>query len=403
VKVAIVTPEFMPNWGGIGTYVAQLAKHLPAEFEVHVITLSRADPGRGPSGTSTIDGRITLHPLGTASDFFLYNNQFQANLFRRFKALQEENRFDLIHANHAQMPDLLLRILDGHLPTVTTVHTTIGSQRFGTKRSEMALRETERSEKMTYLLLPFLLAMERIYFQRPTNTIFVSAFIKSFYERRYRAAYDSPIIHNGVDTSTFRPRAGSECLQHFPQLHGRENIILYSGRMIALKGLDTAIRAFAQVQKETKATMVFAGTGKTECWRRLLLAAGVPESSFIFLNPVPYQEMPYLYPLADLFILPSYSESFPMTVLEAMASGTPLVASDVGGIPEMVRNGTDGELVTPGDASALEQSMVRLLTDRRSARGMAMRARSRVEDQFTSQMMALKTAQVYRKAVEDAK
>ena len=179
--------------------------------------------------------------------------------------------------------------------------------------------------------------------------------------------------------------------------------MLFSGRMIALKGLETAIKAFARVQKETKSTMVFAGTGKTEGWRRLLLEAGVPESAFIFLNPVPYHEMPYLYHLADLFVLPSYSESFPMTVLEAMASGTPIVASDVGGIPEMVRNGTDGELLAPGDASSLERSMLRLLNDRHSALGMAARARSRVEDQFTSQMMALKTAQVYRRAEEGAK
>jgi glycosyltransferase involved in cell wall biosynthesis len=401
LRVAIVTPEFMPNWGGIGTYVAQLAKYLPSEFDVHVITLSRGEK-TGGAEPAEINDRITLHPLGTANDTFLYNNQFQVNLFRKFKELQGRNHFDLIHANHAQMPDVVLRMLNDDLTTITTVHTTIGSQRFGTKRSNMALKEIERSEKMTYLLLPALLTIERLYFSRPTKTIFVSDFIRRFYEQRYRIPADARTIHNGVDTASFRPRSRLECLEFFPQLDGRENIVLFIGRMIALKGLDTGISAFAKICHETKATVVFAGAGRTEGWHRLLLDKGVPESSFLFLDPVPYHRMPYLYPLADAFMLPSYSESFPMTVLEAMASGTPLVASNVGGIPEMVRSGQDGILFASGDVDALAQSLALLLTDRNRAKAMAANARESVAQRFTSSMMALKTAEMYRLAVEDA-
>ncbi|MDD1769267.1 MAG: glycosyltransferase family 4 protein [Methanomassiliicoccales archaeon] len=396
MKVAIITPEFLPNWGGIGTYAAQLAKHLPDDFEVHIISLSRDKKGEKQESLPGITDRITLHTLGKARDTFLYNSQFQVNLLRDFKSLQAKHGFDVLHANHAQMPDLFLKLFRHDVPSITTVHTTIISQRAGTKRADLGLRHVERSEKMTYLLFPALSMAERAYLRRCRNIIFVSRYIRDLFEATFGPPEHSRIIHNGVDTSVFRPRAREECLEHFPALDGLDNVILFSGRMIALKGLDTAIAAFSRIIREFDAHLVMAGVGNFDPWRRMLQDNGVPESRYVFLEQVPYQEMPYLYPLASTFMLPSYSESFPMTILEAMSSGLAVVASRVGGIPEMISDQRDGCLFEPGNPLALAEALTRLLSDRATAERIGKNARTRAMDEFSAVKMAATTSEVYR-------
>ncbi len=399
MRVAIVTPEFLPNWGGIGTYTAQLAKHLPSDYDVHVISLSRRKEDQEESHRSDITDRITLHTLGVARDTFLYNNQFQVNLWRNFKALQEKYHFDILHANHAQMPDLILKLLNPTIPSITTVHTTIASQRVGTMRADLNLRQLERSEKMTYLLYPALSMTERLYLRRCENIIFVSEYIRGLYQASFGRPRRSRIIHNGVDTSMFRPRDRGECLEHFPMLDGMKNIILFSGRLIALKGLDTAIAAFSRIIRSTDAHLVLAGVGNFEPWRRMLESNGVPQSQYVFLGQVPYQEMPYLYPLASVFILPSYSESFPMTILEAMASGLPVVASRVGGIPEMIRDRQDGILFEPGNPLMMAESILRILSDKTLSDRTGDNARIRTENDFSATRMAMMTSEAYADVV----
>lgn len=399
MRVAIATPEFLPNWGGIGTYVTLLAKELPDDIEVHVITLKR---GGGPietPETKDILERIEVHYLGSAEDFFLYNNQFQFNMLAKFKALKAQHRFDLLHANHAQMPDLFLRFLDPDTPSLTTVHTTIDSQRMGTRRSRVPLRKLERSEKMTFLMLPLLRTLERCYFSKCRHAIFVSEFIRRLYSKVYSMPGDWRIVHNGVDTDMFRPRPRDECARRFPQLEGRE-VVLFSGRMIALKGIDMAIRSFSLIQKETDALMVFAGAGKMEPWKEMLEQLGVPRDRYLFLGGVPYLEMPYLYSMASAFMLPSYSESFPMTVLEAMSCQVPVIATDVGGIPEMIDSGRNGLLVQPGNPKNLSAALLKVLGDRKFGSRLACNARAKACEEMSSYKMASSTAEMYRRVLE---
>jgi glycosyltransferase involved in cell wall biosynthesis len=399
MKVAIVTPEFLPNWGGIGTYTAQLAKHLPSDYDVHVISLSRGKKEERREGPPEITDRITLHTLGNAKDTFMYNSQFQVNLWRNFRSLQAKHNFDVLHANHAQMPDIFLKLLGQEVPSITTVHTTIISQRAGTKRANLGLRHIERSEKMTYLLFPALSMTERVYLKRCRNIIFVSEYIRGLFEATFGSPECSRVIHNGVDTSMFKPRDREECLERFPELDGLEDILLFSGRMIALKGLDTAIAAFSRIVRDTNAHLVLAGVGNFEPWRRMLQENGVPEPRYVFLSQVPYRKMPYLYPLASAFVLPSYSESFPMTVLEAMASGLPVIASRVGGIPEMIRDKQDGCLFEPGNPLALADGVIKLLSDRALADRIGKSARNRTLDEFSAARMAAMTSEAYKEVV----
>ncbi len=392
MRVAMVSPEFL-SWGGVGSYMLQLANRLSPEHEVHVICL-------GKEGTVPEVKNITLHVLGTAQDTFMYNNQFQVALWRSFGKLHEQHGFDLMHSNHAQMADIMFKLLGEQVPSVTTVHSTIGSQRMGTRASGLPLNRLEMSERMTYLLLPVLGTLERVYMKRSSSLIYVSEFIRDWCQDRLSATCPSEVIHNGIDTEVFRPRGREECLGHFPQLEGVENMVLFSGRMIALKGISTAIEAASLVDRSLSPTFVFAGNGNAEQWKDLAAKAGVPSDRCLFIGPVPYKEMPYLYPLASMFMLPSYSESFPMTLLEAMASGTPVVASRVGGVPEMIVDGHTGMLVTPRDAAALAGSIEVMLGDHDLRRRMAAQALAQVQEEFSAAVMASRTAEAYKRTVE---
>ncbi len=402
MRIAIITPEFLPNWGGIGTYVYHLAKFMPSEFEIHVITLSRDAPASGSEEPAT-SPVAQVHSIGKAKDQALYNGQFQLDLYRSIRRLQRAYGFDLLHANHAQMPDLLVRLLGTDIPTLTTVHTTIESQRLGTRNSGLPLRSLDRSEKMTYLMLPVLRAVEKTYFSKRSPIIFVSNYIRGMYEHRYPLPMKNTVINNGVDVDTFKPRSRQECLERFPQLEENEGIIVFSGRLIGLKGISTLIDAFAQGAKDSGMTLVLAGPGNRELWEQRLRGQGVPKDSYVFLGSVPYQRMPYLYPLADAFVLPSLSESFPMTVLEAMSCGLPVIASRVGGIPEMVTHGKDGLLVNPGDAKDLASALRLISGERDRALQMGACAREKVSSRFTAQEMALRTSIFYREALEAAR
>lgn len=393
MRIAMVTPEYL-SWGGVGSYVLQLAKNLPSEFEVHLICLDR--DGRSEKEMD----RVEVHTLGTAKDTFMSNNQFQVALWRSFRELHDAHQFDLIHANHAQMADIFLKIMGNEVPSVTTVHSTIGSQRMGTKASQLPLSQLESSERMTFLLLPFLSTAERLYMKKCSSLIFVSKFIRDWCLRSFGVDCPSEVIPNGIDTAMFSPKDLSECFRRFPQLEGLENVVLFSGRMIALKGITTAIEAQGLLDGRLNAHFVFAGNGGTEQWKEMARRAGVPRERCHFLGSVPYTDMPYLYPLASAFILPSYSESFPMTILEAMASGTPVIATSVGGVPEIISDHKDGLLVPPRDARTLADSIQAVLADARFARSLCMRARDKVQEEFSAQVMARRTAEVYRSTAE---
>ena len=393
MRIAMVTPEHL-SWGGVGSYVMQLAKNLPSDFDVHLLCL------RNDEVKVQEESRVTVHHLGRARDTFMSNNQFQLALWRSFRELNDACDFDLVHSNHAQMADLLLKVLGSDVPSVTTVHSTIGSQRMGTKAAQLPLGQLESSERMTLLLLPFLRTAEKLYMRKSSSFIFVSEFIRDWCVRSFGVGEGCKVIHNGIDTQMFGPKDLSECTDRFPMLEGLENIVLFSGRMIALKGIPTAIRA-QRAMRDLNAHFVYAGNGPAEQWEQMARKAGLDRSRCIFLGPVPYDKMPYLYPLASAFILPSYSESFPLTVLEAMSSGTPVIASAVGGVPEMIADHRDGLLVPSNDHMALAEAITSVLSDHCFARSLCMRARDKVQAEFSASVMARRTAEVYRSTLEE--
>jgi glycosyltransferase involved in cell wall biosynthesis len=144
---------------------------------------------------------------------------------------------------------------------------------------------------------------------------------------------------------------------------GHRNVVLYLGRIEPAKGIPELLRAFAGLRAEAPdARLVCAGAGDIEgAWRqaqRVGLDDAVRFPGWIG----PAEKRAWL-ARAAVLVLPSHAEGLPMSLLEAMAAGLPVVASAVGGIPDVVHEGVNGYLVAPGDPVALQRALARLLRD----------------------------------------
>jgi len=172
------------------------------------------------------------------------------------------------------------------------------------------------------------------------------------------ASAPATVIYDGVDRSRFFPREKSACRKALG-LPDRGKLILFAGNLLAAKGVGVLLDALDRVECDGL-TAVFVGDGPME--RDVQRSAHLTgRCTVVCPGPRPHDEIPVWMGACDLLCLPSFSEGVPNVVLEAMACGRPVVASRVGGIPEVVREGVTGILVPPGDsamvASAIEEAL----------------------------------------------
>jgi len=120
------------------------------------------------------------------------------------------------------------------------------------------------------------------------------------------------------------------------------------------------------------------------------------------MDKVPNQELPKYYSMADVFVLPTLYDPCPKVILEAMACETPIIASKVSGIPELIKNGREGILIPSKNSNLLADKIIDLLSNQDDATLMGKNARSRVENDFTWNLCAKKILQLYHNELEGA-
>ena len=389
MKVCILTPEFLPAWGGIGTYTYNLARGLRDRAEVHVLTGATSPGFQGLDGVQVHSANPENGAPGETSPF-----RFQAAVFRRLPRLARTEGFDIVHANHAYMSDLLVRLRRPRTRTVVTVHTTLDTQVSGTLNAGRAA--PHRGLEGDLARWRFVLqAIERRYLRRTRAMIFVSRWVRDRTISRYRVSPPlSAVVPNAIDTERLVPSgAVAGGTSEGPRL-------LFAGRLLALKGIDTLLRAMTRVEPQVRLTL--AGPGDQGPWKALSRDLELPAERVEFLGRVPYPEMPDLYRAVDAVVLPSFTESCPLVALEAMACGTPIIAADVGGVSEVVRDGETGWLFPPGEVDELVSRIHTVLSDPTRARQVSANARAWVEANATIPRMADRVFDVYERLLQGA-
>lgn len=213
------------------------------------------------------------------------------------------------------------------------------------------------------------------------------------------------VIPSAVDIETFKP-VPKDVARAELGLGLDERIALYVGRMLPRKGIDNVVDAFALVSARTtepvRLIIVGGETGDGDPMQTPEIRRLVDRASRLgirhlveFPGKRPQKSLKSYYSAADVSISTPWYEPFGLTPLEAMACGTPVIGSDVGGIKFTVADGETGFLVPARNPVALAERMQLLLTDRSLARSMGRSARSRVERMFTWKKVAERTVDIY--------
>lgn len=171
------------------------------------------------------------------------------------------------------------------------------------------------------------------------------------------------VIYNAVDETMFTPKLKALCRQELG-LPRDAKIILFVGNLIPRKGVEYLIRALPIIlTKIPNALLVVVGDGSQRGELEQLVDELDLRSNVIFTGRIPTERLCLYYGAADVFVLPSLHEGHPMVLLEAMASGLPVIATKVSGSIETVVHGVNGYLVEPRDIYQLAEAVIKVLTD----------------------------------------
>jgi glycogen synthase len=405
VHIALFTNEYPPNvYGGAGVHVEYLSREL-----------ARADGG--------------AHQV----DVLCFGEQDEQRDNLRVRGVAPALRFQTHDPRHAKFLDAILRdlamVAGVESPDVVHCHTWYshfaGCLARPLTRAPLVLTthslEPHRPWKVEQLGTAYHAStwIERTAYQNADGVIAVSQAMKTDVQSLYGVRADRVrVIHNGIDPDEYRPRPAPDTLRRVG-VNPEVPIVLFVGRITRQKGILHLVRAIPHLQGEMQMVLC-AGAPDTEAIAQEMtaLVAEARRDSDIEIvwipEMLPKEDVIALYTHAAVFVCPSVYEPFGIINLEAMACETPVVASAVGGIPEIVVPGKTGVLVPletgggdspePRDpqrfsrdlAAAVNELMA--VPDRRAAMGKA--ARARVVEHFSWRHIAEVTLEFYRELVE---
>lgn len=346
-------------WGGAEVYLTQLARGLDeAGWCVTLFTSDR----RATDAWVEDNERI-----GIGGARFRPTRVIDRGGFR--EALRLFKGFELVHFNKTSprtcLPGIPAARRAGARIVVSTEHIAAPPES----------RYPFRARQLTHLIRRANRLLDRI--------IVVSNMSRRTYIESYEADPSRILtIHNGVDLSRFTREPGSGAPLTDLGLEVGDSVAVVIGRLCAGKGHETALAAAPAIcEKVPRFKLLIVGSGPLqEELKRQAQERGVADA-VVFAGF--RGDVPALLAACDLLMLPSDAESLPLSVLEAMAAGLPVVATDVGGISEAVDDGTTGVLVAPGDPAALAAAAVGVLASPQRSLEMGRAGRAKVEGEFS--------------------
>ncbi|MBM3293153.1 MAG: N-acetyl-alpha-D-glucosaminyl L-malate synthase BshA [Candidatus Aminicenantes bacterium] len=349
-----------PTHGGSGVVASELAIGLARKgHELHV--LSYAPPFR----LRVFHQNIFLHEVDVASYPLFKYPPYELGLATTLVELAETRRLDIIHAHyalpHAASAYLAKNILEAkRLKTVTTLHgtdiTLVGADPSFRRVIKFAI---EQSDGVTAV---------SEYLRRRT--------IEEFDVRR-----EIRVIHNFVELD--RPVRHRDACSRSAFAPEGETILMHASNFRPVKRVGDVVRIFAKVRERLPAKLLFIGDGPEQPRIRQIVRETGLAGDVHFLGE--QDQLEPLFFCTDVFLLPSQEESFGLTALEAMNCGVPVVAADVGGLPEVIIDGETGHLLPVGDVEGMAAKAVELLSDPARLERFRARARRRAEEHFDAE------------------
>jgi glycosyltransferase involved in cell wall biosynthesis len=350
MKIALLSMDYPPRMaGGTTIHTYQLARALDKlGHEVHVVAATHPD-----APVEEVKENIHIHRVKRPYSIFSAY---------RTKALLKSKSLDIIHGHGICSYG---HLLVNKFPTVVKMHNTwLGEYERYKKVKGNIMKKLDATTTMKLYI-----KMDRSCCKRADHLICISDVMK-----RETGRYGIPnekmtIIHNGIDYSRF------ETGDHFREKLGLDGTVIgYIGRLEPHKGVEFLINAVKKI--DCRVLVVGSGSDQTRL-ERLVKQLGM-EDKFKFTGYVPYDDVPKYYASMDIVVYPTLYEPLGNVILESMAAGKPIVASDVDGIPEIFEPGT-GYLIKPS-AKAIEDKLSILVDDKKLREKMGALGRQKVRD-----------------------
>jgi len=226
--------------------------------------------------------------------------------------------------------------------------------------------------------------------------------------RRISGRDDIRIIPMGVDVEFFRETAGREALRRSLERKGKT--ILYAGRLIEWKGVDYLIRALPEVlEKHPEAKLLIVGSGPRKSALISLSEKLNIREKVVVLEAVSQEELARYYSMADMFVLPSIvndegeTEGLGLVLLEAIASGVPVIGTGVGGIPDIIKDGETGLLALQKNPHDLAEKILKLLADATLRQRVTENGFDFVKQEFSWGVVAGKFKRIYEDVLQSGR
>ena len=374
MKIALVSPYDFSYPGGVANHISNLCKYLTnMGHEVRVIA---------PASKAVTTFGDHFIPIGKPRPIPASGSIIRVTLSIRLasaiKEVLDREQFDIVHLHEPFMPMLCSAVLRfSNTVNIGTFHACDGSPgyNFGWPVGRMMLNR--RARKLD-------------------GKIAVSKPAMEYASKYVPGAYD--IIPNGIDLEHFSSDVPP--IQEFRD--GKLNLV-FVGRLERRKGLDYLLRAYHQVKQEVpdlRVIVVGPGTRLRKKYERWIRQHKVKD--VVFIGYATYADLPRYYQTADIFCCPATGrESFGIVLVEAMAMGKPVVATNIDGYASVVTHGEEGLLVSPKDSEKLAQALLTLLKDKALRQKMGEKGRLTAQN-YSWEQIAKRVSDYYLKAISES-
>jgi N-acetyl-alpha-D-glucosaminyl L-malate synthase BshA len=366
-----------PTYGGSGVVATELGLELAARgHDIHFISYAM------PVRITEASERIHFHEVEMLNYPLFDHPPYALALATQMANVAVNESLDLLHVHYAiphSVSAYLARAMlkPRHLPFVTTLHGT-----------DITLVGMDRSY----------LPITRFSIEESDGVTAISEYLRQVTLREFDIRRGVELIPNFVNCDVFRPADGSCRRQEFASQG--EKVVAHLSNFRPVKRVSDVVEIFALVRKEISAKLLMIGDGPDRTVAEWLTREKHLTQDVIFLGK--QNQVQNLLNCADVLLLPSDLESFGLAALEGMACGVPAVCSNVGGIPEVVRDGVEGFLVPPHDIQTMAARALDILTNAERLEEMGSAARQRALDKFCSNNIIPLYEKLYERVVSQA-
>jgi len=336
MKIGLVSPYDFAYPSGVVNHILALNREFTKRgHEVKIIAPASKFPTTLPQNLITIGKPRPVPASGSIVRITL-----SARISQKIEEILEDEKFDIVHLHEPFMPMLctsMLRLSKG--PNIGTFHACRGNPGYDFGRPFTTFLIRRRSKKLA-------------------SRIAVSRAAANYAEKYIPGHYE--IIPNGIDLEHFSPHTTP--IEEF--CDGKINI-LFVGRLEKRKGLSYLLEAYQTIKSKYPDTrLIIVGPGKRLRHQYERFVSDNKLKDVEFIGYVPYEHLPSYYKTADIFCSPAIGwESFGIVLLEAMALGKPVVASNIDGYREVIETDQQGILVPPKDTEALSKALITLIDE----------------------------------------